>query len=245
MQAMVGEQAPELFAWLRSQPFVESTAAGLYPHDVVREALEADLRWRDPEGFRTLHHRMHQYLFEQVRAAPPGQVLGAVGAMLYMYRSNGHMPEFHEWHALGLVQDTPCAPQDEQRLVELTEQAEGPQSAAIVRFWLDHQPEAFRVYRSTRTGDIVAFTTVLWLDEKQGRLGADIDPVVAAAWAHSRTHAPLRAGERKAVARFTIHPPLYQRPSAPTTLAQWRLMAEVAEARVVGPEGQRPVRMPW
>ncbi|USX53748.1 ATP-binding protein [Lentzea sp. HUAS12] len=42
------EDAATTFAWLRRQPFVESTADGLVPHDAVRAVLDADLRWRDP-----------------------------------------------------------------------------------------------------------------------------------------------------------------------------------------------------
>src|SRR3954451_22773481 len=37
LRAMTGERAAELFAWLRAQPFIESTSSGLFPHDVVRE----------------------------------------------------------------------------------------------------------------------------------------------------------------------------------------------------------------
>ena len=55
VRRVVGEHAAELFEWLRSLPFVESGPRGLYPHDVVRDALVADLRWRDPEGFEALH----------------------------------------------------------------------------------------------------------------------------------------------------------------------------------------------
>ena len=36
----------ELFQWLRGLSFIESGASGLFPHDLVREALAADLRWR-------------------------------------------------------------------------------------------------------------------------------------------------------------------------------------------------------
>jgi hypothetical protein len=33
-----------LFAWLRTQPFIMSGPAGLYPNDTVREMLDNDLR---------------------------------------------------------------------------------------------------------------------------------------------------------------------------------------------------------
>ncbi len=38
------EDAAALFSWLRRLPFIEPGPFGLYPHDVVREILEADLR---------------------------------------------------------------------------------------------------------------------------------------------------------------------------------------------------------
>jgi hypothetical protein len=73
----------------------------------------------------------------------------------------------------------------------------------MARFWLDRQPEAFKVYRSTRTDDIVASSA--WL-QLTGPEGEDVDPVVAAAWAHARADKPLRAGEHMAIARFDVDP---------------------------------------
>src|SRR5690606_27040086 len=35
-----------------------SHARGIYPHDLVRDAVEADLRWRNPEAFRAQHSRV-------------------------------------------------------------------------------------------------------------------------------------------------------------------------------------------
>ncbi|MFJ7078504.1 ATP-binding protein [Streptomyces sp. NPDC098781] len=224
MRALLGESAPEMFAWLRTQPFIESNRSGLFPHDVVREALEADLRWRDPEGFVAMHKAMHQYLFEQVRAAPARQMLQAVGALLYMYRTDGYMSEFHQWRAEGLVQDQPCTPADEERVLELVEEAEGAESAEIARYWLDRQPSAFRVYRSTQTGLVVACSAWLVLSSPEGE---DVDPVVAAAWAHTRARGPLRDGETMALARFSVYPPMYQRPTASMDLMQWRAMGEI------------------
>lgn len=227
LRALLGEQAPELFAWLRAQPYVESTALGLFPHDVVRETLVADLRWRDPEGFAVLHKKLHQHLFEQLRAAPSVHLLPATGALLYLYRTDGYMAEFHDWNQAGLVYDGPCLPSDEARVVDLVAEAEGPESAAVARYWLDQQPEAFRVYRSTRTDEIIGCSAWLRLTDQRG---CDLDPVVAAAWEHARAHEPLRANEYLAVARFTVCPQTYQRPAPATTLAQWRVMGEIYRA---------------
>ncbi len=223
---MGGERGPELFAWLREQPFVESTDAGLFPHDVVREALEADLRWRDPEGFADMHRTVHQHVLERVRTAPEQQMLPATSALLYLYRREASA-NFRKWREGGLVEDAPYQEGDRGRVLELAEIAEGAQSAAICRFWLDRQPEGFRVYRATQTGEIVAFFAWLRLREP---LDPGLDPVVEAAWAHARSTAPLRPGEHMALARFSVHPPLYQRTSAPTDLMHWRVLGEIFRA---------------
>ncbi|MFE9438859.1 ATP-binding protein [Streptomyces sp. NPDC006602] len=227
LRAMTGDRAAELFAWLRAQPFVESTAAGLCPHDVVREVLAADLRWRDPDGFAALRRRMYEYLLGRVRQAPAAQMLQAMQALVYLERSVAHMSGTLVWHSEGVVREMPCAPADESRVVELVREAEGAESAAIARFWLDRQPEAFSVYRSTRTDDIVACSA--WL-RFGGPEGVDVDPVVAAAWAHVDAGGPLRAGEHMAMARFQVEPQAYQRPSPSMNLMQWRVGGEIIRA---------------
>lgn len=224
LAALMGERAPELFAWLRAQPFIESTANGLFPHDVVRETLEADLRWRDPEGFAALHGSLRRHFFERLRAAPEPMVLPAIGALLYLYRTDGSMSRFHIWSDVGSVYERPCTPADAERVVHLAQEAEGEESAAVVRFWLERQPGAFRVYCSAQTGQVVAFGAWLRLTDT---VGADIDPVVAQAWEHARRHTPLREGEHLALARFVVCPSAYHRPSAAMTLMQWRAMAEI------------------
>ncbi|MGP4046192.1 AAA family ATPase [Streptomyces sp. 2A115] len=231
LRAMMGEGAGELFAWLRAQPFIESTAAGLYPHDVVREVLAADLRWRDAEGFAALRGRMYNYLFGRVREVPAAQMLQAMNSLGHLDRAAGNLSGTLVWHDQGTVRALPCTPADESRVVELVHEAEGAESAAIARFWLDRQPEAFSVYRSTRTGDIVACSARMEFSEPEGE---DVDPVMAAAWAHVRSSSPLRPGEHMAVTRFVVDPETYQRPSAFMNLVTWRVIAELIRAERLG-----------
>lgn len=54
--------AGALFGWLRRLSFMTSVPSGLHPHDVVREALDADLAWRDPERYQDMHHAAHPSL---------------------------------------------------------------------------------------------------------------------------------------------------------------------------------------
>jgi DNA-binding SARP family transcriptional activator len=57
-------ESVELFAWLRSQPFIRDGAAGLYPHDLLREVLDCDLRWRDPAGYEDLRQKIAEFFSE-------------------------------------------------------------------------------------------------------------------------------------------------------------------------------------
>jgi hypothetical protein len=224
LRATLGDDAGPLFAWLRRQPFVESTRRGVFPHDVVREVLEHDLRWRDPDGYEAMRHRIHGYLFERVRAAPESRMPAEVGAFLYPYRRGCLTSELHGRPGAGEVRQEALSAQDAEAMLRLAAEAEGEQSAAIARFWWQRRPEAFRVYRSAETGETVAFAAWLRLFEPEGE---DVDPVVAAAWSHARAAGPLRAGEYLGIARFSVYPAVRQGTSPGRDLMVWRAIGEV------------------
>ncbi|MFF8973823.1 AAA family ATPase [Streptomyces sp. NPDC014995] len=224
LRAVVGDDAPELFAWLREQPYVDHCAEGVFPHDVVREALAADLRWRDPERFDRLYRHLHQHLLEGIGSAPSERLLHAVGSLQFLYRGEGHMAQSHLWHLPGLVEDHPYRPSDEAHVLALAERAEGPDSAVTVRYWLRHRPQDFRVQRLRGTAPAVAFSAWLRPEPDQGRAH---DPVAAAAWDHVASHGPLGPGGHIALGRFHVHPRHYQRPSPVMDLMLWRMLGEI------------------
>ncbi|MDF5755070.1 ATP-binding protein [Spongiactinospora sp. TRM90649] len=211
------EDAGALFRWLRRLPFVESSALGLSPHDVAREVLEADLRWRDPEAYSLTHDRVHAHLVERVRTAGDADVLGAVAALLYLHRDKGgEFQEVREFHEEVLREE------DIPTLLRVARAAEGAESAACAAFWAERQPEAFRLYRRTETGEPVAFSAWLRLTELDEE-EVTADPVVAATWAHARATTPLRAGEHLAVGR-TWAPPSYRGNQQVMDSIQWRVI---------------------
>lgn len=53
-ELMSQADAPALFGWLRSLSFIEQGPYGLFPHDLAREVIAADLRWRNFENYRLL-----------------------------------------------------------------------------------------------------------------------------------------------------------------------------------------------
>ncbi|MEO3858210.1 ATP-binding protein [Acrocarpospora sp. B8E8] len=226
LRAALPEDAGTLFRWLRRLPFVESSSLGLFPHDVVRELLEADLRWRDPGGYAVMHDRIHAHLAERVRTASEGDLLGAVAALLYLHRGNG--ADFHGRHHEGEFQEEVVREEDVGTLLRVATAAEGAASAGRAAFWAERQLEAFRLYRRTETGEPVAFSAWLRLAElDEEELAAD--PIVAMAWAHARATTPLRAGEHLAVSRLWALPP-YRGNSPVMDLIQWRVIGNCLRA---------------
>ena len=63
----------ELFGWLRTQRFIISGPAGLYPNDTIRELLDNDLRWRDPAAYQDLHHKIAEFVPGDLAARAPAR----------------------------------------------------------------------------------------------------------------------------------------------------------------------------
>ncbi|GAA3381837.1 AAA family ATPase [Cryptosporangium minutisporangium] len=215
--------AAELFGWLHSLPFVEADRHGLRPHDVVREVLEADLRWRNPRSYEAMHRRLTAYLVHRARESSPVPSMAEVRSLYYLQRHDQIVTEYFVLDGDGTVYPGAYQPADREAVRQLALVSEGAESASIVDFWLERQPEAFTVYRQSNSDELVAF--MAWL-----QLGTDdedtcaVDPVVAAAWAHAAATAPLRGSEQLAIARFLIYPPAYYEPSAPLDLMRMRML---------------------
>lgn len=208
LRDVVGERAPELFDWLRAQPFVEGAEDGLYPHDAVCGALRTDLRWRDPEGSSRLHEQLHGALLGRVRSVGDAEVPRAVHDLMYLHVTPDHRCGYR---TVGVgIRDVPYVSTDRQEVLALTRQVEGGDSAALVAHWLDRQPEAFRVHRGAwrHENDIIGFSAFLRVPiGPPDTAGEHEDPVVAAAQAHARNAAPSLAGDQLGVARFLVVEP--------------------------------------
>jgi hypothetical protein len=225
LRSVMPDEASALFDWLRRQPFIESGDLGLVPHDVVRDALDTDLRWRDPQGYEEMHQRIRRYLVAQARQASGPQALQVAAALAYLHRAAGLLPQFITWKGQGEVYSDMLRPRDLADVRRLTLLAEGPASAAIVDFWLQRQPEAFTVYRRSDTQEVVAFLAWLRLSEPVEADRAS-DPVVDRVWEHILADGPLGQGEHVGVARFLVDPACYQRPSPVMDQMQFRIASE-------------------
>ncbi|MFB6232240.1 MAG: ATP-binding protein [Salinibacter sp.] len=202
-----------LFEWLQGLSFVSPGERGLELHDLTRDALAADLRWRNPEWHDDLHERARQFYIDRLKDVPDREVPDVLTDLTFLLRDHPLIQPFFDqlrsqWsEAHGLLEDELDA-DDSSELVQMIEEHEGKASAQILKHWLDRQPEGVRVYR-TPEGTPVGFLFTLFLDEMDATDRAE-DPVATQAWEYLEARAPLRPGERASIFRFWTARDSYQ-----------------------------------
>ncbi|MFI7498793.1 ATP-binding protein [Streptomyces sp. NPDC049687] len=227
LRSVFGEEhAAELFDWLRGLPFVESGPGGIFPHDVVREALDSDLRWRDFAGYQKMHVQVREYAVEQVRRASVSSVLMAARAANYLLHHGPFTLAYHSWRGNGEVYEAPCRPQDRSTVLEMARQVLGGDSPAAVEYWLDRQPQAFRLYRSSATGTLLGFLAHLECERFTAE-DATADPVVAALLRHYGGDMSTPADGVLRLARYLVQAEGGERPSPAFDLMRLSVLADL------------------
>ena len=162
---MLGDEAGKLFAWLRTLPFVDDGPNGLYPHDVARDALDADLRWRDADRYAELHRKLSTAMRARILATADEreqiQLLAgtiAVAGARSKVTTCSNPPATMQAYA-DTLQDGDRAP-----IIAMTAAWQGKEQAGLAAYRLDRRPEAFRVYR-TASGEPRGYVACLELAE--------------------------------------------------------------------------------
>jgi hypothetical protein len=203
--------AHELFAWLRHLSCIEQGAQGIFPHDVARDALDADLRWRNPASLRELVHRLSNHYYAKMRHARGAEQQRIWFDILFLNRHNPYYRPYYVWEALGSAYAEPASLVDRDAILAMVRRHQGDTAAEIVRHWLHRQPEAFLIYRDL-DGETFGFMAHLAHLALQDASPEDIaaDPAVPAALAFVERHGPLRSGEEIAYVRFWMHQDFHQ-----------------------------------
>ena len=212
-----------LFEWLRGLSFVEQGPGGLFPHDLAREVLDADLRWRDPDTYRALHARIRDSLVRRLQTSSGLAQQDAYFDFLYLVRHSAVSKPYYDWTSFGHAYAEGAAPPDYPEIVAMVRRHEGDASASIARYWLGRQPPAFVVFRGPG-GQLAGCTAALHLEEVTAA-DAAADPALAAAWQFAQRHAALRPGEGLLHHRFFVGRDGYQ------DLATHNMVAMVATMR--------------
>ena len=206
-----GEDAHGLFTWLRGLSFVEAGPTGVFPHDLARDALEADLRWRDPDGYRQVFRGIRGFIDARLRASRGHEQQLAISDAKYMFRRLPGVASPVDWGAWGQQYPEPAQPGDREAILDLVATWEGEESAAIAERWWELQPDGFFVVR----GQDRALGGFLALLDLTRASAPDIqaDPGARAAWEYARNQAPPRPSEVVTHSRFIIDRVTYQGPS--------------------------------
>lgn len=202
------EHAAACFAWLRARSFIEAGPRGLFPHDLVRGALDADLRWRHPERYQALHRQVRGYLTRRMLEARGREQQSLLVDDVYLHRHNPLVAPFLEWGAIGTVFGEAAGEADHPALLAMVEQHEGPAAAAVAAYWLERQPRAWTMLRDGG-GEPVGLLATLRLEAETEPDGHP-DPAVAAAFGFARRYAPPRPGETVVLFRFWMAHDTYQ-----------------------------------
>ncbi len=205
------KDAHHVFDWLRDLSFIETGPDGLVPHDLARDVLDADLRWRDLEGYKNLFRRVGAHVYAGLKSSRGRERERAAFDLKFLFRNVPSVLSPVDWDAWGHHYPEPAGPNDRRRILDLVRSAEGEASAAVAERWLARQPEGFLVVRD-EDDDVRGFLGLLDLTAA-GEQDRRADAGAEAAWEHAHRVAPPRPGEAITLTRFVIDREGYQGPS--------------------------------
>ncbi len=231
-------QADECFDWMCGLSFVEPRGDGVAAHDLARDLLEDDLRWRDPDGWTNVHDRVQGHgtrrLLQGGRAAQT-----AAADLLWLHRRSPILAPFATWADGSSLRVEPATPEDLPDLLALVSEHEGPASAALHERWWQTHPEAVHVVRSSehRVHGVLVYPRLRGPsgpDRPHGNAVSETpwDPVALAACQLVNSLTPLRPGEHLRVIRSWLGRDGYYQPT-PTNQVLTAFVARTA----VGEQG--------
>jgi hypothetical protein len=209
--ALDRDDVHDLFEWLRGLSFVESGPHGLFPHDLTRELLVADLKWRDSEVRDGLHRRIRAHAVSRLHTTQGRQQeLAMLDFLFTEYSDPVFQSYWNDWATMGQALGEPAVPADRPGIVAMVARHEGDASATCAAHWFDRQPGSFVVYR--RGVEVQGFLAFLSL-HNAATTDIELDPATRAAWRYVQCVAPPAVDEDITMIRFLMDGDAYQGPS--------------------------------
>jgi hypothetical protein len=191
--ALDASEIHDVFKWLRSLSFIEQGPYGLAPHDLARDLLEADLRWRDRERYGVYQDRIRAHVLDRIRRSTGQEQQRALLDLIFGLRSSPFARRYWEWASFGQTYADALSPDDREAVVAIAARRQGEESAALAAHWLARQPDAFIGLRGG-DGVLLGFVVYLTLNRASPE-DVDADPGTRVAWAYALRHGPPRPGE--------------------------------------------------
>jgi len=209
LRRILGE--PELLDWLRGLSFIESGPDGLFPHDLARDVIDADLRWRDRAAYDEVHRAVRADVVDRLTRADGHEQQRALADLMYLHRGNPAAAAFWDWDSLGQAYADAARLQDAGAVEAMVERHEGSESATLARHWLARRPAQFAIVRGPGPEPLGVIAFITLHDATAEDLAPD--PVARAALEHAHVHVPPRPGDEVLFARFLVDREAHQAPS--------------------------------
>ena len=141
------QMAHELFNWLNTLTFIEKGSAGIYPHDMARDAIAAEMHWRNPDWYKHLHTKIQQYFSLRLMKQSGERQRELLFGLIFLHRTNPAVKPFFDFQETGNSWQDKMTESDKNQLVEIVKKFEGSMSAEIFTKWLSHEAADIWVYR--------------------------------------------------------------------------------------------------
>ena len=198
----------EIFEWLHRLPFIEHGPYGLFPHDLARDVVYMDFRWRDPDAAYRVTERVLGCHYERLDRTQGLERQRVWFDILFVQRYNACLRPYFEWASFGTAYGETATATERAAIVEIVERHEGRESASIARYWLMRQPEAFQAIRRVG-GGLIGFVANLNLQAVTADDVA-VDPAVERVMQCADRHGPARPDEAVLYGRFWMDAEHYQ-----------------------------------
>ena len=201
----------DVFGWLRDLSFIEPRPNGVAPHDLARDVIDVDLRWRDFDSYRQIFRTVRGHSLAVARTTTGRAQQRALFDLKFLFRQARTAMAPVEWGSWGEYYPERAHDEDRGAILELVRAWEGNESAALAARWLDRQPEGFFVIRGL-DGEVRGTLAIVDL-ARAVQDDIDADPGARAAWKFARGSAPPRHGEAVTLCRFVVDRNSHQGPS--------------------------------
>jgi hypothetical protein len=196
LAALLPESAAgELYAWLSGLSLMIPGGSGLFPHDLIREILMADLLERHRGRYLSLARRIFDYELEQMLLQGQGawqQVAMRIQRAVYALRSADALDGFLIVDHGGQMYADAARDEDMPALESAVIAFEGEAALQTFRHWCQQPCTELIVLRDAGRR-LLGFCCVLALEQTDAGQRA-ADPVVQALWAHASESGPLPPG---------------------------------------------------
>jgi hypothetical protein len=216
-EALQEPDVQAIFAWLRTLSFIEQGPGGLFPHDLAREVLDSDLRWRDAAGYAELHRRLRTAIVNRILEGQGIEQMRATFDLVYLHRHNPVLQPYYQWQTFGTLYPEPIAPAEYPAVLQRIAEFQGEDAASLAEHWLHCQPGAWHLVRDP-SGQIAGVFMYLALHQTSAEERSH-DLTVATAWDYAQRLAPLRPADEVTFARVYVDQESLQHPSSITNTA--------------------------